>query len=124
MYDEVEYHINWASKFKKAIIVIGIIILIGIIVLSFLKNKPKVQNNFFEDNLNTMIKVAKNYYQNNENLDKITLKEMLDKKMMLEFYDENGHTCDLYSSYAKKENNKIEVYLKCETKQDSKTNFI
>ena len=60
-----------------------------------------------------MLKVAQNYYQSNETSDKITLQEMLDKKMLLKFIDDDGNYCDTQSSYAIRQSNKVEVYLKC-----------
>ena len=110
MYDEVEYSVDWHSKFKKAII-LG---LVGLGISLILKNNNiKPVDNYLEDNLNTMLKVAQNYYQTNETTTKITLQEMLDKKMLLEFVDDEGNYCDTHNSYAIKENNKVEVYLKC-----------
>lgn len=123
MYDEVEYKINWQDKFKKTIIVLALILLIGFIILK-LTNISKPKNNFFNDNMNTMVSVAKNFYQNNNTKDKITLREMIDKKMILDFYDENGQTCDIDNSYATIENNKIEVFLKCANQQKTEENYI
>lgn len=122
MYDEVEYKVNWFEQFRKGLVIILIIFILGICVLLLIpKNK---QVNYFEDNLQTMISVAKNYYKDSNNREKLTLKEMVNKKMLIEFVDENGEYCDVNNSYAKINNNKIEVFLKCPSNEQKAENYI
>lgn len=123
MYEKSEYRYDWSSALKK----LGIIIIIGIIILVViffvLNAKPKTKtNSFLEDNLNTMLSVATAYYKNNELAtdEKITLKEMIDHKMLIDFIDENGNNCDHKASYARLRNNRVKVYLKCDYDEDSK----
>ena len=118
MYEEAISSINWQNV---AIRLIGFIILIGILLLSiYLLTIEKPKTSFFEDNLTTMTSVAKNYYNKNDIEDKITLREMIDKKMVLEFIDEDGKQCDVNNSYAKLENNKLKVFLTCNKKSKTK----
>ena len=117
MYDEVEYTINWGDKFKKGIIVAFVLFAIIFIIL-LIKPKNNLKNtNYFEDNINTMLNVAKNYYKEQDVQEKITLKEMVNKKMLLQFVDENGRYCDTNNSYAIRRNNKVEVFLKCSNQE-------
>ncbi len=123
MYDEVEYKVNWAEKFKKGISIVLIVFLIGMgisLIVSKISHKP----NYFDDNLKTMTSVARNYYKENNNAEKLTLKDMVNKKMLIEFVDENGEYCDINNSYAKVNNNKVEVYLQCSTKKQKVENYI
>ncbi len=122
MYDEVEYKVNWFEKFRKGLVIVLIIFILGICVLLLIpKNK---QVNYFEDNFQTMVSVAKNYYKGSNNMEKLTLKEMVNKKMLIEFVDENGEYCDVNNSYAKINNNKIEVFLKCPSNEQKVENYI
>ena len=113
MYDEVDYKVDWADKFKKAILIFIVMFIIAFVILLIIRKPQEEQSNFFEDNLNTMMGVAKNYYSQNDTDKKITLKEMVKKKMMLDFTDEEGNLCDYNNSYAIRNNQNIKVYLKC-----------
>ena len=113
MYDEVDYKVDWADKFKKAILIFIVMFIISFVILLIIKKPQEEQSNFFDDNLNTMMGVAKNYYSQNDTDKKITLKEMVKKKMMLDLTDEEGNLCDYNNSYAIRNNQNIKVYLKC-----------
>lgn len=113
MYDEVDYKVDWADKFKKAILIFIVMFIIAFVILLIIRKPQEEQSNFFEDNLNTMMGVAKNYYSQNDTDKKITLKEMVKKKMMLDLTDEEGNLCDYNNSYAIRNNQNIKVYLKC-----------
>ena len=113
MYDEVDYKVDWADKFKKAILIFIVMFIIASIILLIIRKPQEEQSNFFDDNLNTMMGVAKNYYSQNDTDKKITLKEMVKKKMMLDLTDEEGNLCDYNNSYAIRNNQNIKVYLKC-----------
>ena len=77
----------------------------------------------FNDNLMSMKEAAQSYYTTERlpqvvgDSTKITLREMLDKKIILPFKDKNGKQCNLDSSYVtitKKENEFVmKVNLKC-----------
>ena len=122
MYTEAEYLFDWHSVIKKVLLII--IILATIAGIIFLINKPKSTTSYFEDNMNTMVNVAANYYKNSTDNNKLTLKEMIDKKMILEFMDEDGSYCDINSSYARLNNDKIEVFLKCNSKAETKVSNV
>ena len=124
MYEEGEFRVDWLAKFKKAFIIILILASIAIIFILFFNNKEQHFNDYFEDNINTMSKVAQNYYSHNKDYQKITLKEMLDRKMILDFVDEDGTTCDLNASYANIESNKVKVFLKCNQKEETRESII
>ena len=93
MYDEVDYKVDWADKFKKAILIFIVMFIIAFVILLIIRKPQEEQSNFFEDNLNTMMGVA--------------------KKMMLDLTDEEGNLCDYNNSYAIRNNQNIKVYLKC-----------
>lgn len=117
MYEEADYKFDWQNTLKKLIIVLLIGISFFIIFLFINKDKTT----YFDDNIKTMSAVAKNYYSQNEEIkEQITLKEMIDKKMLNEFIDENGKTCDLNNSYAQINNKTIKIKLTCSTNQDIK----
>lgn len=121
MYDEAVYKFDWSSAIKKGFIILLFVVLALILILVFSGNHKKSDFDYFQDNLNTMVSVAQNYYtQNDLNQDTITLEEMIDKKMVLEFVDENGKTCDTKNSYAKLDNNKIIVHLTCSKQVEEK----
>ena len=118
MYDEAEYLFDWHSVAKRIIMVVIILTIIAIIILLF--NKSKTPANYFDDNLNTMTSVATRYYQQSNATEKITLKEMIDRRMLIEFVDEDGSMCDINNSYATVENNHVKVFLKCNSNQETK----
>ncbi len=125
MYDEVDYKVDWADKFKKAILIFIVMFIIAFVILLIIRKPQEEQSNFFEDNLNTMMGVAKNYYSQNDTDKKITLKEMVKKKMMLDLTDEEGNLCDYNNSYAIRNNQNIKVYLKCANEEkETDDNFI
>ena len=131
MYEDVDYKFNWVSFAIKA----GIFLLL--IIIAFLVIKSTIGKNkntgSFEENLQTFKLAAIDYYSGkvlsldeNEKLEKITLKEMIDKDLIEVLYDENGKKCDQSNSYA--EANEVDDYyeilvkLVCDTKTDiSKT---
>ena len=113
MYDEVDYKVDWVDKFKKAILIFIVMFIIAFVILLIIRKPQEEQSNFFDYNLNTMMSVAKNYYSQNDTNKKITLKEMVKKKMMLDLTDEEGNLCDYNNSYAIRNNQNIKVYLKC-----------
>ena len=83
----------------------------------------------FNENIDTMKDAGRSYFTTsrlpNKTGDKvrITLKEMLEKKLLLEFTDEEGNTCDANESYIEvtKTNDSeynMKVYLSCNNKKD------
>ncbi len=85
-------------------------------------------NRIFNANIQEMKEAAILYYtterlpQTVGSDSKMTLKEMIDKHLLLEFTDKNGNTCDANNSYVQitKEENEylMKVYLKCNDDED------
>ena len=89
--------------------------------------KP-LNNQIFADNVDRMKDVAKSYYtlerlpKDINESKKMTLREMIDNKLILPLMDSNGKYCsedDSYIQITKLENEYvIKVYLSCSDKQD------
>ena len=134
MYTESEKReINWGVIVKRAIIAIGIILLVLLLIWMISKingtndnNKAtydnqsttKVENKSLEtyskefiDNIRYMQDVARNYWLINGTLPtdgnsiEFTLKELISKGLILPFSDKYGNACDLNESYVRLTNN-------------------
>ncbi len=78
----------------------------------------------FRNNINSMRDAGERYFTNDRlpkeigDSEKITLKEMLNKSLLLPFTDKNGNSCDINKSYVKvtkeKDEYKMKVYLSCD----------
>lgn len=107
--------------------VIGIIILV-IFILILLKVFPTkdslnpLYQETFRNNINSMKDAAGTYYTNDRlpvnvgDSVKMTLKEMLDKKLLLPFVDRYNKGCDLENSYV--------IITKTETEYELKVNLV
>ena len=68
-------------------------------------NLTPIYNRIFNDNIQTMKDAAEDYFtkermpEKEGNKVKITLEEMISKKMLLEIKDKNGKSCDKKASY-------------------------
>ena len=106
--DNVTYRvgINWKDIIVK-------IIMFALFILLLLWLFPKANLDVFYDtvytnNINTMKEAARNYYtvdrlpKNVGDKTSMTLKEMVDNKMLIRFTDKDGQTCD-------ENNSKVEV---------------
>lgn len=115
----------------KDLLIRLILIVIFIFLLIWLFPMPDLKplnNQIFSDNLGRMRDVAKSYYtierlpDNINESKKMTLKEMIDSKLILPLMDSNGNYCSEDASYiqiTKLENEYvIKVYLSCSDKQD------
>ena len=115
----------------KDLLIRLILIIIFIFLLIWLFPMPDLKplnNQIFADNLDRMKDVAKSYYtverlpKNINDYKKMTLKEMIDNKLILPLMDSNGKYCseeDSYIQITKLENEYvIKVYLSCSDKQD------
>ena len=84
----------------------------------------------FNENLMSMKEAAQSYYtterlpQKVGDSVKITLKEMLDKKIILPFKDKNGKQCDLENSYVKITKKDNEFVMKVNLKCGSEENYL
>ena len=117
MYEEAEYRFDWSGVMFKILFVVAALV-IAIVLIFIFSSKSNISTDYFKDNMNTMVSVAKNYYSSNNINEKITLEEMIDKKMIIDFIDEDGNTCDAQNSYATLNNNKITVNLVCNKQQE------
>lgn len=119
--------INWGSLIIKAILIILFVMLI-----LWLFPVPKLDtfyNRVFSDNLKTMEEAAKNYYVG-DNLPvstgdskTLTLEDMVNKNLIVEFVDKDNNKCSGTNSFAtitKTDANKyvLKVQLSCGTETD------
>ena len=115
----------------KDLLIRLILIVIFVFLLIWLFPMPDLKplnNQIFADNIDRMKDVAKSYYtterlpKNINEFKKMTLREMIDNKLILPLTDSNGKTCNKDNSYIKltKLENEyvIKVYLSCSDKQD------
>lgn len=131
MYEE-KRKFNWIDFFIKGIIVV--IILLFIVWLLSLSNKGVndslnvLTDNIFNENIQRMKEVGKDYFtierlpQKVGEVETLSLKEMYDKKLILEVKDKYGKACSADKSYVsieKLENEyNMKVYLECSDKSD------
>ncbi len=129
MYEESskKIKINWRSVLIKILILLIVVFLIIWIISLFKKDEKKVSN--LNTNLNIMKEAAEEYF-NASNLPtelngkvKLTLEDMLNKKLVIEFKDQNGKSCNLKDSYAEvtklnDEDYSMKVKLVCQKESD------
>ena len=136
MYEEKErkgIQINWKSLLIKLAILFVVVFLI-IWIISLFNRDDGVESNF-GTNLSAMRDAATEYFTGsrlpselNES-SSITLGEMFDRNLLVEFQDENGNPCDTTNSYAEATkisdtSYRIEVRLVCENDSDTIINTI
>ena len=110
---------------KLVLIVVFVLLLFWLLPIPNLKG---LNNTIFNANVQTMKDAAISYFTTErlpKNVgDKVTLslKEMLDMKLLLPFTDKNGDTCDVEKSYVTLEKKETEylmtVHLKCKGQED------
>ena len=119
--------INWGSLIIKAILIILFVMLI-----LWLFPVPKLDtfyNRVFSENLKTMKDAAKNYYVGDNipvstgDSKTLTLEDMVNKNLIVEFVDKDNNKCSGTNSYAtitKTDANKyvLKVQLSCGTETD------
>lgn len=126
---EKERKISWLGLFIK-IIIIFVFILIIIWLISKIALKTKLSD-AFKNNINNMETVATNYFKDvdlplekGKSL-KITLKEMIDKGLIVSNDKESSVSCDSLRSYSKitrkKNNYLMSTTLKCGDEKDTIT---
>ena len=126
MYEDVNYNFNWVGLIIKIIIFV-ILILLAIWVVSMTVSKKDIKSNF-EQNLQYFKETAINYFdndklpKNNNEKVKITLKELINKNIILELNDENGNICNTDESYVEVKNNdgEYELLIKLVCGEESK----
>lgn len=116
-----ERRINWLGLFIKLIIVfVLVIILVWLITKILYSNKL---SDTFKNNINNMEKASIDYFKTIDlplekgKSAKITLKELIDKGLILSKNDEDENSCNVNDSYSKivrkKDNYNVETTLKC-----------
>lgn len=120
------------DNFWRDLLVRIALIVLFIFLLIWLFPMPKLDtfyDRIFADNIKMMQEAAKDYYTIERlpieigDKKKITLREMLDKKMILPFLDKDGNSCDFDKSYVEVTRMGVEEYtfkvnLSCNTKTD------
>ena len=105
MYNEER---NEKNYFFRNLIVKILLVLLFIFLLMWLFPIPNLSpfyDKIFTQNINDMTDAAKSYFtverlpKNENETKKLTLKEMLDNKMIIEFTDSDGKKCDTTKSY-------------------------
>lgn len=125
-----EYEEKKGFPFRDFLLKLVLIIVFVLLLLWLLPipNMKGINNTIFNANVQTMKDAAINYFTD-ERLPKnvgdkvtLTLKEMLDLKLLLPFTDKNGETCDINKSYVTLEKLDTEylmtVHLKCKGQED------
>jgi len=124
---ESEKRINWLSLFIK-IVIIFIFILILIWLISKVIGNNKLSETF-KNNINNMEKVSVDYFKTIDlplekgKSIKITLEELIEKKLILSTNNKSDNTCDVNKSFSEiiREKNKytIKTTLKCGKEEDT-----
>ena len=125
--------INWKSLLIKLGILL-VVIFVVIWIVSLFNRDEEVTSNF-GTNLQSMRNAATEYFTGsrlpqeiNESVS-LTLGEMFERNLLIEFQDENGNSCDVDNSYIEAtklddENYRIEVRLVCDNDSDTIINTV
>ncbi|MBQ9024251.1 MAG: hypothetical protein IJ105_03405 [Bacilli bacterium] len=114
------------GSFIRDLIIKIFLILLFVFLITLLFPMPNLTpfyNRIFNDNVQTMKEAAEDYFTKDRMPEKIgdssklTLQQMLDKKLVLPFLDKDGKECDTNKSYVKvtkkKKEYELEVHLTC-----------
>lgn len=125
--------VNWKSLLIKLAILLVVVFII-IWIISLFNRDQEVESNFGV-NFEAMRNAATEYFTGsrlpkeiNESV-LITLGDMFDQKLLVEFQDEYGNSCDISNSYAEAtkiddSNYRIEVRLVCDNESDTVINTV
>ncbi len=125
---EKEYKISWGKVFGVTLVVVILIAIIWFLVPKN-KNKGVSSNNTYINNINLMKNAGFEYFQGSNLPTKIgeayeiSLEEMINSKLIMEFTDDHGKACDTKESYVKTTKTldneyAMKVYLSCDDKTD------
>lgn len=119
------------GSFIRDLIIKIFLILLFVFLITLLFPMPNLTpfyNRIFNDNVQTMKDAAEDYFTKDRmpekegDTSKLTLRQMLDKKLVLPFLDKDGKECDLDKSYVKvtkkKKEYELEVHLTCGNESD------
>ena len=124
---------NRKSYFIRDLIVRVLLIVLFIFLLMFLFPMPNLTpfyDAIFNNNVQTMKEAAEKWYttdrmpENEGDTEKLTLQEMLDKKLVLPFVDKNGNACDANKSYVSVRKSGDEYVMKVSLTCGSQTDYI
>ena len=114
------------GSFIRDLVIKIFLILLFVFLITLLFPMPNLTpfyNRIFNDNVQTMKEAAEDYFtkdrmpKNVGDSSKLTLQQMLDKKLVLPFLDKDGKECDTNKSYVKvtkkKKEYELEVHLTC-----------
>ena len=135
MYEEKKrsIKIDWKSLLIKLGILLVVVFII-VWIVSLFNRKDEVPSNF-GTNLKLMRDATTEYFTGSrlpkeiDDSTKITLQEMFDRNLLVEFTDAYGNSCDTQNSYAEatrldEENYRIEIRLVCGEENDTIINTI
>lgn len=125
---EKEYQISWAKVIGILFLIIFVIGIIYIVYPKKDKNMEGVSNTYI-NNINLMKEVGFEYFKGNNlpnkvgETNKITLDDMINSNMILDFKDESGNTCNKEESYIKVTKSldneyNMKVFLSCKANSD------
>ena len=114
------------GSFIRDLVIKIFLILLFVFLITLLFPMPNLTpfyNRIFNDNVQTMKEAAEDYFTKDRmpqkvgDSSKLTLQQMLDKKLVLPFLDKDGKECDTNKSYVKvtkkKKEYELEVHLTC-----------
>lgn len=103
MYEERKYVFDWKGFVLKLILVI--LLLFAVFKLFTGVKTNTLYDQIYNNNLTTMKEAATSYYttdrlpKNIGDSETMTLQDMLNNKMLVEFADKDGNACDTFGSY-------------------------
>lgn len=119
---------------KLILIIIFVLLLIWFVpwpkMNDYLDALNPLKDQIFNANVQEMKNAAITYYtterlpQNVGDVKKMTLKDMLDMKLLIPFTDRNGNSCDVTSSYVSIEKKDTEYLMKVNLKCGDEENYI
>ena len=121
------------TGFIRDLIIKIFLILLFVFLITLLFPMPNLTpfyNRIFNDNVQTMKDAAEDYFtkdrmpQNVGDSSKLTLQQMLDKKLVLPFLDKDGKECDTNKSYVKVTKKKTEYELEVHLTCGNESNYI
>lgn len=124
--------------FKNIILKLLLVIILVVLVIWLFPTKSYVdglidnklgtsKEQIFNSNINSMKEAAIAYYTGSRvpsKEDTITLEEMLDKKLLMEFKDSNNKKCDVKKSFVSITKNKEDYTLKVNLSCDDKEGYV
>ena len=121
------------SNFIRDLLVKVLLVVIFVFLLMYLFPMPNLKpfyNSIFNDNIQTMKDAAEDYYTTERmpseegKSTKMTLQEMIDKKLIIPFTDKDGNSCDTKKSYVKVTKNEKEYELKVSLTCGKESNYV